>query len=118
MRIRLATCTPQFLQFPKQCNIHSPLAVVQGYHGDTSSMFTCGKVDAKAQRLCDATKEALEAAIKVCKPGAPTRQIGAACTAVADKHKCAAPRLAACRGSCCLWSSRCLLLHANPVMHV
>ncbi len=117
MRICLATCTPQFLQFPKRRNTDS-LCCRQGYHGDTSSMFTCGKVDAKAQRLCDATKEALDAAIKVCKPGAPTRQIGAACTAVADKHKCAAPRLAACRGSCCRWSSRCLLLHESPVMHV
>jgi methionyl aminopeptidase len=60
---------------------------LNGYHGDTSSMFTCGNVDDKARKLCDATKEALEAAIKVCKPGAPTKAIGAACKAVADKHR-------------------------------
>lgn len=38
---------------------------LQGYHGDTSAMFTCGEVSAEAQRLCDATKEALHAAIAV-----------------------------------------------------
>lgn len=59
----------------------------QGYHGDTSSMFACGTISEEAQKLCDATKEALHAAIAVCKPGEQTKKIGAACATVADKHK-------------------------------
>jgi methionyl aminopeptidase len=38
---------------------------LDGHHGDTSRMFFVGEVSPKARALCDATKEALDAAIKV-----------------------------------------------------
>jgi methionine aminopeptidase len=38
---------------------------LDGHHGDTSRMFYVGEVSPKARALCDATKEALDAAIKV-----------------------------------------------------
>ena len=38
---------------------------LQGYHGDTSRMFYVGEVAPEPRRLCEATKEALNAAIKV-----------------------------------------------------
>ena len=48
----------------------------QGYHGDTSRMFTVGQVSDKAQQLCAVTLEALEAAVALCGPGVPVRKIG------------------------------------------
>lgn len=38
---------------------------LNGYHGDTSRTFYVGKPSANAQRLVEATEEALQAAIKV-----------------------------------------------------
>lgn len=60
---------------------------LNGYHGDTSSMFFCGEVSEKAKRLCQATKEAMEAGIQECRPGAPVKKIGAACSRVAEQYK-------------------------------
>ncbi len=51
-------------------------------------MFLCGDVSEQAQKLCEATQEAMEAGIAVCKPGAPIKEIGKACNAVAERHKC------------------------------
>ena len=48
----------------------------QGYHGDTSRMFTVGRVSDKARQLCAVTLEALEAAVALCGPGVPVRKIG------------------------------------------
>ncbi|KAI8476439.1 MAG: methionine aminopeptidase [Monoraphidium minutum] len=60
---------------------------LNGYHGDTSAMFYVGEPSPVARRLCDATREALDAAIKVCGPDAPIRNIGDAVATVAKKHK-------------------------------
>lgn len=60
---------------------------LDGYHGDTSRMFYVGEVSPAARQLCEATKEALNAAIKVCGPGVPIKSIGAAIQAVGDRHK-------------------------------
>lgn len=60
---------------------------LNGYHGDTSRTFYVGKPSANAQRLVEATEEALQAAIKLCGPGVPVSAIGAACADVAAKHK-------------------------------
>ncbi|KAI8054531.1 peptidase M24, structural domain-containing protein [Syncephalis plumigaleata] len=48
----------------------------QGYHGDTSATFLVGQVDAQGQALVNTTREAMEAAINVCGPGVPLREIG------------------------------------------
>ncbi len=50
--------------------------IAQGYHGDTSRMYGVGKITDQAQHLCDATLEALEAAISQCGPNVPVRRIG------------------------------------------
>lgn len=60
---------------------------LNGYHGDTSTMFYVGTPSPAAKRLCEATWEALEAAIKICGPNVPVREIGEAVAAVAQRHK-------------------------------
>ncbi|XP_014273378.1 methionine aminopeptidase 1D, mitochondrial isoform X2 [Halyomorpha halys] len=49
---------------------------LNGVHGDCSAMFFVGEVDPDAIKLCNATKEALEAGISACKPGQPFSVIG------------------------------------------
>ena len=39
------------------------------------------------EALCRVTEDALEAAIKIVKPGVPLRRIGATIHEIADKHK-------------------------------
>ena len=48
----------------------------QGYHGDTSRMFSAGKPSDRAQWLCDVNREALYEGIKQCGPGVPINAIG------------------------------------------
>lgn len=60
---------------------------LDGYHGDTSRMFYVGNVSPKARQLCEVTKQALDAAIAQCSPGARFNTIGAAIQKVADQHK-------------------------------
>jgi methionyl aminopeptidase len=52
--------------------------IKDGYHGDTSKMFFIGKPSIMAERLCRVTQESLYLAIKMVKPGASLRSIGAA----------------------------------------
>ena len=59
---------------------------LDGHHGDTSRTFLVGAVDPEAAKLVEVTRQALEAGIAVCKPGAPFRAIGAAIHALADQH--------------------------------
>ncbi len=51
-------------------------AIVDGYHGDTSRMFSVGKISVKAKNLIDATYESLIKAIKILKPGVKLGDIG------------------------------------------
>ena len=48
---------------------------LDGYHGDTSRMFYVGNVSPKARQLCEATKESLDAAIKVSGGSLPTLRL-------------------------------------------
>lgn len=50
--------------------------ILNGWYGDTSRMFTLGKVARKAQRLIDVTFDALWKGINIVKPGATTGDIG------------------------------------------
>ena len=59
-------------------------AYVEGHHGDNSSMFLVGDVSAEDRQLVDATREALTAAIEVCRPGVPLSRIG---DAIADVYE-------------------------------
>ena len=51
-------------------------AIVDGYHGDNAATFAAGRVSDAAQKLMDATRESLLAAIAVAKPCARLGDIG------------------------------------------
>ncbi len=51
-------------------------AVVDGFYGDTSRMYSIGKISVKAQNLIDATYESLMRSIKILKPGVKLGDIG------------------------------------------
>ena len=53
-------------------------------HGDSSRMFTVGKVSPIAQRLIDTTHDAMMAGIEAVKPGATLGDVGYACQQVAE----------------------------------
>lgn len=56
------------------------------YHGDTSKMFVVGKAPLKATQLVTVTQECLYLGIKMVKPGASLKAIGAAIAHHAHKH--------------------------------
>lgn len=60
---------------------------LDGYHGDTSRMFLVGDVTPEAKRLCEATKESLDASIAICAPGVPFNMIGHTIQKVANSHR-------------------------------
>ena len=51
-------------------------AVVDGFYGDTSRMYSIGKISVKAQNLINATYESLIRSIKILKPGIKLGDIG------------------------------------------
>ena len=51
-------------------------AIVDGYYGDTSRMYSIGKISVKAQNLIDATYESLMKSIEILKPGIKIGDIG------------------------------------------
>ncbi|KAI7869278.1 methionine aminopeptidase, merops subfamily M24 [Spinellus fusiger] len=51
---------------------------LNGYHGDTSATFLVGQVDDNGRSLVECTRESLEKAIQICKPGVPFKEIGKA----------------------------------------
>ena len=51
-------------------------AIVNGFYGDTSRMYSIGKISVKAQNLIDATYESLMKSIKILKPGIKLGDIG------------------------------------------
>jgi methionyl aminopeptidase len=58
--------------------------IKDGWHGDTSRMFTVGKITPAAQRLIDVTHEAMWIGIREVKPGARVGDIGAAIQAFVE----------------------------------
>jgi methionyl aminopeptidase len=57
-----------------------------GFHGDTSKMFTIGEVPSHAQRLIDVTRESLYRAIAIVRPGTRLGDIGHAIQSFAEAH--------------------------------
>ena len=51
-------------------------AIVEGYYGDTSRMFTVGKISVKAKNLIDTTFDSMMNAIRILKPGIKLGDIG------------------------------------------
>ncbi|MEK9793481.1 MAG: type I methionyl aminopeptidase [Gammaproteobacteria bacterium] len=60
--------------------------IKDGYHGDTSRMFTVGKTSIQAQRLCEVTRQAMIEGIKAVRPGATTGDIGFAIQTYAEAN--------------------------------
>ncbi|MBC8493461.1 MAG: type I methionyl aminopeptidase [Candidatus Thioglobus sp.] len=60
--------------------------IKDGYHGDTSKMFTIGKVSVKSQRICRVAQECLYVGIKKVKPGIQLGEIGRAIGAHAQAN--------------------------------
>lgn len=58
-----------------------------GYHGDTSKMFTIGKPSILAKRLIQITQECLYLGIEMVKPGVRLGDIGAAIQKHAEKNR-------------------------------
>ncbi len=61
--------------------------IKDGYHGDTSKMFTVGEVSVLAQRLIHVTQQALWAGIAQVRPGATLGDIGFAIQTVAENQR-------------------------------
>jgi len=61
--------------------------ILDGWHGDTSRMFLVGRVGVKAQRLVDATYEAMMRGIQAVRPGATLGDIGHAIQSYAEAER-------------------------------
>ncbi|MGH7187270.1 MAG: type I methionyl aminopeptidase [Pseudomonadota bacterium] len=61
--------------------------IVDGWHGDTSRMFTIGKPSVKARRLVEVTYEAMMRGIAAVKPGATLGDIGHAIQSHAETNR-------------------------------
>lgn len=60
--------------------------ILDGWHGDTSRMFSIGKVGVRAAKLIDATYEAMMRGIEVVRPGATLGDIGHAIQSFVEKQ--------------------------------
>ncbi len=61
--------------------------ILDGWHGDTSRMFAVGPTSIKAERLIDATYEAMMRGIEVVRPGATIGDIGHAIQTYAEARR-------------------------------
>jgi methionyl aminopeptidase len=61
--------------------------IVDGYHGDTSRMYSVGPVKRKSMRLMDVTYECMKRGIEAVKPGARLGDIGAAIQEHAERQR-------------------------------
>jgi len=63
-----------------------------GYHGDLNATYPVGKIDDDSERLIRTTRQALDEAIKICKPGALFRDVGKVIEPIARANGCAVVR--------------------------
>jgi methionyl aminopeptidase len=61
--------------------------IVDGFHGDTSRTFCVGEVAPEVKRLVEVTEECMYRGIRVVRPGARIREIGAAIQDYAERFK-------------------------------
>lgn len=59
-----------------------------GFHADLNAMYPVGQIDADSERLIKTTREALDEAIKMCKPGALFRDIGKVIEPICREQGC------------------------------
>ncbi|CAE8588805.1 unnamed protein product, partial [Polarella glacialis] len=60
---------------------------INGFHGDTSSMFFAGRPTKAAAMLCAAAQKGMNAGIQVCGPGVDFREIGKAIERVSSEAR-------------------------------
>lgn len=60
--------------------------ILNGWHGDTSRMFSLGKIGIRAEKLVNVTYEAMMRGIEVVKPGATVGDIGYAIQTFVEKN--------------------------------
>ncbi|KAF5330899.1 hypothetical protein D9619_005556 [Psilocybe cf. subviscida] len=63
-----------------------------GVHGDLNETYPVGEIDEDSKKLIRTTRQSLDEAIKMCKPGALFRDIGKAIEPVARANNCAVVR--------------------------
>ncbi|KAH7099243.1 methionine aminopeptidase [Auriculariales sp. MPI-PUGE-AT-0066] len=63
-----------------------------GYHGDVNATYPVGKIDQDSERLIRTTRECLDEAIAICKPGALFRDIGNTIEPIAKRNGCSVVR--------------------------
>lgn len=61
--------------------------IVDGWHGDSSRMFTIGKINVQAQKLIDVTYEAMMRGIEMAKPGNRFGDIGYAIQQFVEQNR-------------------------------
>ncbi len=66
--------------------------ILDGWHGDTSRMYTVGQIPRKAERLIEITYESLLRGIAAVKPGHTTGDIGHAIQHYAEGERCSVVR--------------------------
>ncbi len=66
--------------------------IVNGWHGDSSRMYTVGRILRKAERLIEVTHEAMMRGISVIRPGATVGDIGHAIQVFAENERCSVVR--------------------------
>ena len=66
--------------------------VLDGWHGDSSRMYTVGKIKRAAERLIDVTYKSMMLGIEAVKPGNYTGDIGAAIQIYAEGERCSVVR--------------------------
>ncbi|EGN92469.1 hypothetical protein SERLA73DRAFT_147207 [Serpula lacrymans var. lacrymans S7.3] len=63
-----------------------------GFHGDVNETYPVGKVDTESAKVIKTTRECLDEAIKICKPGALIRDIGKVIEPIARANGCSTVR--------------------------
>ena len=66
--------------------------ILNGWHGDSSRMYTVGRVARRAERLIEVTYELMMRGIAVIKPGATVGDIGHAIQKFAEGERCSVVR--------------------------
>jgi methionyl aminopeptidase len=66
--------------------------LVDGWHGDTSRMYSIGEVPRKAERLMDVTYEAMMRGLAMIKPGVTLGDLGHAIQSYAEAERCTVVR--------------------------
>ncbi|PKA45626.1 Methionine aminopeptidase 1B, chloroplastic [Apostasia shenzhenica] len=89
---------------------------LNGYHGDTSKTFLCGKVDERTKLLVKVAQECLERAIAACKDGASFKKIGKKISAIAERYGYGVVERFVGHGVGTIFHSEPIIMHHQPIL--